>query len=96
MMLVRHILSSVEAALISTVGCIWISLDLILFSIPTYNHTLFGDYPDPDRPGHLKGVSVQLPELQLKIAAATVLGLLAATIWFRRMRGPRPYGPRER
>jgi hypothetical protein len=62
----------------SAVACTLLAFDLITVSIPVYRGMLFAYYPDPARPGHLKGVTVTGPQLALQSAA--VLILLVATI----------------
>ncbi|HEY3780483.1 MAG TPA: hypothetical protein VGL56_05325 [Fimbriimonadaceae bacterium] len=59
--------------------------ELVTYDALLCFHFLFVDYPDPERPGHLKGVIVSTPEILLKtLVTAAFLG---ATVWiYRRLR----------
>ena len=53
------------------------AIRILTYDLPIYCHSLFIDYPDPERPGHLKGVIVRLPELLLTTSIPIALALLA-------------------
>ena len=55
----------------------------LLFEIVTvdflvYIGALHGDFPDPNRPGHLKGIMVSTPEILLKVLIVAVCVVLAS------------------
>jgi hypothetical protein len=54
---------------------------ILSYSAPISFGMLFVDYPDPDRPGRLKGEIVSKPELLLKTAIAMALLWLARRLW---------------
>jgi hypothetical protein len=53
---------------------------------------VFIDYPDPNRPGHLKGVLVSGPELLVKTLLAAALLGAAAWLWRGLRRSDAPPG----
>lgn len=57
-----------------------VALEVAVIDIPVYSGRVFLDYGDPDRPGHIAGVTVTLAELLLKAILALVL--LAGALWF--------------
>jgi len=68
-------------------GALGVALHVIVIDAPLRFGLLFADFPDPDRPGHLKGVIVSTPELLAKALLAVAL-LVAATWLWRQMRKP--------
>ena len=71
----------VLAGAISAVACIVMGFYLFVFSIPIYTGMLFADYPDPARPGHLKGVTISGPELTLQIAGVIILSVVTVRLF---------------
>lgn len=53
--------------------------------VQIYTGVLHGDGPDPDRPGHLKGAVVTLPELVIH-TTLTIACLAITLVLWRRLR----------
>lgn len=57
-------------------------VNVVTYDVPVHFGLVYADYPDPDRPGHLKGAVVSTPELL--IHALLVVALFGAAGWFWR------------
>lgn len=57
-----------------------IIVHILLLEAPIHFGILYADYPDPSRPGHLKGLTVSTLELSAKTMLALVTLSLAALL----------------
>jgi hypothetical protein len=69
----------------SALTALLLGFHVITVDLPIHFGWLFADYPDPERPGHLKDVIVSGPELLAKSALA-VGALTAACLLWRLMK----------
>ena len=56
---------------------------VVTLDVPIHFGWVFADYPDPDRPSHLKGAAVSGPELTLHVAIAVLCLWVAYRFWLR-------------
>ena len=61
-------------------GAVGFSIHLLTVTWPIYSHRLFIDYPDPARPGQLKGVLVSPAEFWRETLTDAAFWALALTL----------------
>ena len=79
-------LSMVVCALVG----LGLAFNVVTLDVPVHFGLLYVDYPDPDRPGHLKGMAISTPELLVKTLLVVALFAAAACLWrgLRKSDGP--------